>query len=482
MDGLVFGLYCHYYELQYFSHLVKENTWSIANGRLPNGLKPEKVHPFTSSNINTSDFWRRLNLEPTSILTQVARDNAEQNIGAKKIIDALHHNRVSLKAFFDVDHTLINVDAQHKADTAALSYVTLEMIGFIVNNFIQLKDRNITLSELLKFKRNQGNENLLKGREIFETVLNKLGIRNEYNIVLSDDDFVKASKEISDALYRLVIDPLMNYFDDTNVIRDSVDIQSGEDRMKKIFEILASISHLSTSEFGAVGIQFKHFHDFNFDDLQIDGASDFIKLLRSSQENPHEIVAITRGCQIPYVKENANGLGELFDKVYSSLVTCERNPYKQNDDLFHSKKTLRPYSTITDNLSTKDKLKIVVHEAIQCFVDAKLSFDNEEQFFGAIDYYLRNCIFFSDSDLEVWGTVPTVLVISERTPSLDFLKKIYGDYVNKALPFSIINPHGLENDIAGEIGLRPFRPHYDKTLAGHFTGNRDVSALALVAH
>jgi|GEM_PF-5130674 hypothetical protein len=100
-------------------------------------------------------------------------------------------------------------------------------------------------------------------------------------------------------------------------------------------------------------------------------------------------------------------------------------------------------------MATEDKARIMIHETLQVFARNGISFQSGDEMLDAIATYLDHCIFITDSDLEAWGTCPTICVLGPRTPTRREIDELFGDIESIRNPIAIINPSGRNDPLLG---------------------------------
>lgn len=426
--------------------------------RAPEGLNRDDRERLENSGIDVVRSWSRLpNIPPTWRNEPKLSYSKKAARGSRKVLEAIEAKTLRGIAYFDVDHAIMGRDAQLDVDKKALALSSLEAIGFVATHYVELLDRSNHLSVIRSRSNPQADKNL--GRELFHLALLNIA-ENARNFIihemsseflkiakksaqdLTEQDFVMALACIEDALYKLVIDPLMTYTTPENQdLTYTDDIQSGEDRMTIIYKMIAALSHVASDEH--IKINLKNFFDFDFNEHAYEGAIDYIAALQNCGVRTP---AITRGNHLPFMLENNNGLSGKFDAVYATLLWAERNPEKKYGGKFDEAKKIRPYSTVIVKISTTDKLKIMFHEAIEKLNAAGVELDHPTELLGGIATYFDHCMVTTDTDDELRGTAPTTEVTALRNASIASRIKLYG--VNYPLPVLILNPKGLESPLA----------------------------------
>ena len=440
-------------------------------------------HQLNADGIDVEREWKNLKPIDPNWRRQKLNGFMRPSTPSEDVVTAFRNGQLHPIIFSDVDHAIMGRDAQFDADQKIMELSTLEILGFVAHHFNDLQNREITLNELQDINKKDLKDNKALGQQLFKWALttireNNLHLVKDTNLFafeeiaeknaadLTNDDFNFALGSVNDALYQLVIDPLSHHLSDTTNVRFSaIDAQSGDNRMLLIYKIMSAISHVAPDQKS----KFRHedFFLFELQDHIYPGVEDFF---REAREAGAEVVAITRGSHLPYMKTFEHGLSKLFDRVYSSLLWSARNPNKperDEDQIFFPKKKFRPYSTRIDHIDSKDKLRVMFHEALQQFHQAGLDFKSKKELNRALMTFMDHCVFITDTDIEMWGTLPIIQVEAVRGPKTTDLIRIYGDEYPK--PIAKIDPKNL----------RAVDPEHDIAIADSFDPSNEVMSTVL---
>jgi hypothetical protein len=375
-----------------------------------------------------------------------------------RLDDAMQRGELKPIVFSDVDLAVMNRDAQGHVDQYVADRATLEALGFVAMFYDELTNPNLHLSEIRGSASYDACFEL--GQQMFHTSLQKMrnmsnariplnrvddfmGLAMKSPDELTDDDYQEALSYIDDAFYELIINPLAEYISLTpGHSMAHADSHAGTNRMKLIYTTIAAYSHAHLADNEKV--RHKLFGDFNAREHLFEGVEQFFNEFRS---RGIDVVAITRGNQFPYMDSSTSGINDLFTRVYSTMVASSRSqPYL---DPIHPDKKIRSYSMAIDNMSTTDKVRIMIHESLDQFARAGFHFSSDQELINALGQYLDHCIFITDSDLEVWGTAPIVAVLARRTPTAQDVANTFENLVSRPKPSAIINPTGVSVGLHG---------------------------------
>ncbi len=359
--------------------------------------------------------------------------------------------------FTDVDFALIDRDAQGHIDQYVVDRATLESLGFIAQYYDELQNPEIHLSEI---KGSASSDRCIEiGQDLFHACLQDL-VQNSKALIpvsfattfaqltnkkpgeLTDEDFKAVLTKVEDAFYELIINPLSNHFSNGG-IKHSRDAQAGQNRMKLIYTTIAAFSHSQIQDPKEM-LRHRSFSEFNADEHLYPGVRDF---LQSASGSGLEVVAITRGNQFPFMQGSGSGIDDLFDRVHSTLIASRRR--EEGQDPLYPDKKIRSYSLEIDHMATEDKARIMFSETLRMFSRKGVDFSSPEKMLAGIATYLDHCIFITDSDLEAWGTCPTICVLALRSPTYKAIDEMFGDIESISNPIAIINPLDREDPLLG---------------------------------
>ena len=344
------------------------------------------------------------------------REDLSRDYSSNKVLERFSQGILKPIVFTDVDFALIDRDAQGHIDQYVVDRATLEALGFIAQYYEELRDPNIQLADI------RGSASIDRsfelGQDLFHSSLTALARNNESFIPasfvstlakimvkkpgeLTNKDFQAVLTNVDDAFYVLIVNPLGDYVN-------------------------------------------AKFSEFNADEHLYPGVRDFFQ---ASSTLGLEVVAITRGNQFPYMEGSGSGIDDLFDRVHSTLIASRRS--KQDRDPLYPDKKIRSYSLEIDNMSTDDKVRIMFHETLQMFARKGMDFRSSDEIYNAVATYLDHCVFITDSDLQAWGTCPTVCVLALRTPTRRDVDNMFAGIESLHNPIAIVNPLDRNDPLLG---------------------------------
>jgi len=385
------------------------------------------------------------------------REDLSRDYSSNKVLERFSQGILKPMVFTDVDFALIDRDAQGHIDQYVVDRATLEALGFIAQYYEELRDPNIQLADI------RGSASIDRsfelGQDLFHSSLTALARNNESFIPasfvstlakimvkkpgeLTNKDFQAVLTNVDDAFYVLIVNPLGDYVNAklAEVLRDS---QAGQDRMKLVYTTIAAFSHSQIEDADEM-LRHRSFSEFNADEHLYPGVRDFFQ---ASSTLGLEVVAITRGNQFPYMEGSGSGIDDLFDRVHSTLIASRRS--KQDRDPLYPDKKIRSYSLEIDNMSTDDKVRIMFHETLQMFARKGMDFRSSDEIYNAVATYLDHCVFITDSDLQAWGTCPTVCVLALRTPTRRDVDNMFAGIESLHNPIAIVNPLDRNDPLLG---------------------------------
>ncbi len=435
-------------DLGYFTH---EPNRPKGFSDFPQGFMPGKNVP---AGVVADRPWRHL-----TVITPTWRNALSDEYQSSKVTELLRTGKLKATVFSDVDYAVMDRDAQQHVDQYIADRATLESLGFVAQFYETLRNPSIRLEEIQRHPSAEksfeiGQELLHRALKEIPTEFIKPGkeklieeLQTKAQLSLTDEDYKLALDGIHDGFYQLIINPLSEYFQREHkaplLNRDLVDAQSGDGRMDLIYTTIAAFSHVSIKDRYEM-IRHETFGQFDANEHLYPGVRDFFEELR---QHGIDSVAITRGNQVPYIKGSGSNIDDLFDRVHSTLISHNRSS-NQRDPLY-PKKRVRPYSQVNDNLSSTDKIRIMVHETLHAFSRAQMRFSSPQELIDSVATYLDHCIFITDADKEVWGTCPTVAVMALRTPDEGSIQRFYDSLPEIPSPIAIINPQQIQGPLHG---------------------------------
>lgn len=362
------------------------------------------------------------------------------------VLDHLSHQTLRPTFFTDVDFALLSRDAQGHVDQYVIDRTTLDSLGFVAQFYEELSDKNNLLSDIRTFA--SSSRSIEIGQSLFHAALVRLSkssdlvipadftsefvaMLNKKPYELTDEDFRAATSRIDEGFFYFIIDPLDSHVKGLGEEAASQDKQSGADRMSFIYKTIAALSHVAEGE---DKVRHKDFVRYSREELY-PGVPEFIGAF---EDAGIEVVALTRGNQMPFVESSNSGIDDLFSRVYTTLIASQRSDHSR--DALHPEKKIRPYSILVDNMATEDKVRVIFHETLKKFAKANINFGSEQELLDGIATYLDRCIFLTDSDLEVWATCPIVAVVAVRTPSNRSLAEKFSEFETLPKPIAVLNP------------------------------------------
>lgn len=227
-------------------------------------------------------------------------------------------------------------------------------------------------------------------------------------------------------------------------------------------------------------VTLKQYADFDAHHHLYPGVEELFSAIRGQGV---DVVAVTRGNQMPFMEEFGNHLESLFDRVHSTLLGSWRSSAEK--EAMYPHKRIRPYSGLYAWMTTEDKTKIVIHESLEKFAQAGIRFSDGTELLNAVATYLDSCPFLTDSDLEMWGTCPVIATIALRSPTPKEIADLYGRVI---APLTYVDPTSRGGDRVGahtdEIipDFSPNHPAIAEIVRALGTGERFRATTVAPAH